>query len=182
MRNAALYTGVLLTAVVLGGCSSQPQASTTTTTPSPTTSSASTSTSAAAPGDPVAATTAQCPYLSSDFVADANGEKVTKVMISADKPHPACFFYSFGNDKQLVVQVYVGQAAAATALVNKAAPIDSSDKADLPGGWNGGSMATSTGAVYAVAKAGSAVVAFTDQKQTIKAKQVVKQAIAALGL
>ncbi|QUQ69987.1 DUF2020 domain-containing protein [Kutzneria sp. CA-103260] len=182
MRNAALYTGVLLAAVALAGCSSQPQAAPTTTTPSPTTSSAPTSTSAAAPGDPVAATTAQCPYLSSDFVADANGEKVTKVMISADKPHPACFFYSFGNDKQLVVQVYVGDAGAATALVNKAAPISSSDKADLPGGWSGGSEATSTGAVYAVSKAGAAVVAYTDQKQTIKAKQVVKQAIAALGL
>ncbi len=183
MRNAALYTGVLLAAATLAGCSSQPQAVPGTAAPSPTTSSkAPTSTSAVAPGDPVAATTAQCPYLSSDFVADANGEKVTKVMLSADKPHPACFFYSFGNDKQLVVQVYVGDAGAATALVNKAAPIDTSDKADLPGGWNGGSEATSTGAVFAVSKAGAAVVAYTDQKQTIKAKQVVKQAIAALGL
>jgi len=181
MRNAALYTGALLAAVVVAGCSPQPQASPTTTTPSPT-SSAPTSTSAAAPGDPVPATTAQCPYLSNTFVADANGEMVTKVMISADKPHPSCFFYSFGNDKQLVVQVYVGDAGAATALVNKAAPIDTSDKADLPGGWSGGSEATSTGAVFAVSKAGAAVVAFTDQKQTIKAKQVVKQAIAALGL
>ena len=182
MRNAALYTGVLLAAVTLAGCSSpQPQASPATTTPSPT-SSAPTSTSAVAPGDPVPATTAQCPYLTNTFVADANGEMVTKVQISADKPHPACFFYSYGNDKQLTVQVYVGDAGAATALVNKAAPIETSDKADLPGGWAGGSESTSTGAVYAVSKAGSAVVVFTDQKQTIKAKQVAKQAIAALGL
>jgi hypothetical protein len=183
MRNAVLYTGVLLAAVGLAGCSSpQPQAAPTTTTPAPTSSSAPTSTSAVAPGDPVPATTASCPYLTSDFVADANGEKVTKVQISADKPHPACFFYSFGNDKQLTVQVYVGDAGSATALVNKVAPIESSDKAELPGGWTGGSESTSTGAVYAVSKAGTAVVVFTDQKQTIKAKQVVKQTIAALGL
>ena len=128
------------------------------------------------------ASTAKCPYLDSTFVEDANGEKVTKVQVSADKPHPACFFYSFGNDKQLTVQVYVGDAGSATALVNKAAPIDTSDKAELPGGWSGGSEATSGGAVYAVSKAGSAVVVTTDQKQTIKAKQVAKQAIAALGL
>ncbi|GAA3435613.1 hypothetical protein GCM10018954_057040 [Kutzneria kofuensis] len=115
-------------------------------------------------------------------MADANGEKVTKVQISADKPHPACFFYSFGNDKQLTVQVYVGDAGSATALVNKAAPIETSDKAELPGGWAGGSEATAKGAVYAVSKGGTAVVAVTDQKQTIKAKQVVKQTIAALGL
>jgi UPF0176 protein len=182
MRNAALYTGVLLAVVALAGCSPQvqPQASPATT--SPTASKPPTSTSAVAPGEPVPASTGQCPYLSSSFVEDANGEKVTKVMLSADKPHPACFFYSFGNDKQMTVQVYVGDAGAATALVNKAAPIETSDKADLPGGWAGGSEATASGAVYAVSKAGSAVVVSTDQKQTIKAKQVAKQAIAALGL
>jgi UPF0176 protein len=183
MRNAVLYTGVLLAVVVVAGCSSpQPQASPTTTTSVPATSSAPASTSAVAPGDPVPVATAQCPYLSSSFVEDANGEKVTKVQISADKPHPACFFYSFRNDKQMTVQVYVGDAGAATALVNKAAPIDTSDKAELPGGWSGGSQVSAKGAVYAVSKAGSAVVVFTDQKQTIKAKQVAKQAISALGL
>ncbi|MFC0429275.1 DUF2020 domain-containing protein [Kutzneria buriramensis] len=184
MRNAVLFAGVLVAAAAVSGCSSPQAAPVTSTTPAPTSSStaAPTTTSAVAPADPVAAATGQCPYLSSDFVADANGEKVTKVMISADQPHPACFFYSFGNDKQLTVQVYVGSAGAATALVNKAAPIETSDKADLPGGWSGGSEATATGAVFAVSKGGSAVVAVTDQKQTIKAKQVVKQAIAALGL
>ena len=179
-----LSTGILLAVVLVAGCSSQGVSgvpSTATSVPA-TSSAAPTSTSAVVPGDAVPASTGQCPYLSSNFVADANGEKVTKVMISADQPHPACFFYSFGNDKQLTVQVYVGDAGAATALVNRVAPIDTSDKADLPGGWSGGSEATSSGAVYAVAKGGAAVVAVTDQKQTIKAKQVVKQAIAALGL
>jgi hypothetical protein len=184
MRKVVLSFGVLVAVVGVGGCSprQEPQAAPATTTSAVVASSAPTSTSVTAPGDPVPAATAQCPYLSSDFVADANGEKVTKVQISADKPHPACFFYSFGNDKQLTVQVYVGDAGAATALVNKAAPIETSDKADLPGGWSGGSESTSAGAVYAVSKAGTAVVATTDQKQTIKAKQVVKQTISALGL
>jgi UPF0176 protein len=180
-----LFAGVLAVAASAAGCSSL-QAKTAGSAAAATSSSSSsvapTTTNATAPADPVPASTVACPYLSSDFVADANGEKVTKVMISADQPHPACFFYSFGNDKQLTVQVYVGSAGAATALVNKAAPIETSDKADLPGGWSGGSEATATGAVFAVSKGGSAVVAVTDQKQTIKAKQVVKQAIAALGL
>ncbi|HEY0499971.1 MAG TPA: DUF2020 domain-containing protein [Kutzneria sp.] len=183
MKNAVLGAGVLAAVVVgVAGCSS-PQAAPGTAAPAPTTTSkAATSTSAAVPGEPVPVGAGQCPYLASSFVEDANGEKVTKVMLSADKPHPACFFYSFGNDKQMTVQVYVGDAGSATALVNKAAPIDTSDKAELPGGWAGGSEATSGGAVYAVSKAGAAVVVTTDQKQTIKAKQVAKQAIAALGL
>ncbi|MFC0546385.1 DUF2020 domain-containing protein [Kutzneria chonburiensis] len=183
MKALALSVGVLAAAVTLAGCSA-PQAAPGTAVAAPTTtaSKAPTSTSATAPGDPVPASTAKCPYLDSTFVEDANGEKVTKVMVSADKPHPACFFYSFGNDKQLTVQVYVGDAGSATALVNKAAPIETSDKAELPGGWAGGSEATSAGAVYAVSKGGNAVVVNTDQKQTIKAKQVAKQAIAALGL
>ena len=66
--------------------------------------------------------------------------------------------------------------------IEQGAPIETSDKAELPGGWAGGSEATTKGAVYAVSKGGTAVVAVTDQKQTIKAKQVAKQAIAALGL
>jgi UPF0176 protein len=136
----------------------------------------------ATPGDPQPAADGQCPYLTSDFVADANGEKVTKVQVSVDKPHPACFFYSYGNSRQVRVQAYAGTASAAQALLDRVAPVASSDKAGLPGGWAGGSLASATGAVFAVAKGGEAVVVTTDQKQTIKAKQIAKQAIAALGL
>ncbi|AHH93387.1 hypothetical protein BC739_006446 [Kutzneria viridogrisea] len=179
MRRVGVVGGFLV--LGLAACSSPgSQPAPTSTTAS---SSAPATTSAAAvPGTPQPAADGQCPYLSSEFVADANGEKVTKVQVSADKPHPACFFYSFGNSKQVTVQVYVGDAAAAKGLVDRAAPVKTSDKAELTGGWEGGSLSAASGAVYAVAKGGSAVVVNTDQKQTIKAKQIVKQAISALGL
>jgi UPF0176 protein len=141
-----------------------------------------TTTSVAAPGSPVPVAEGKCPYLDSAFVADANGQHVGKVKVSGDKPHPACFFYRSDGKIQLTAQVYVGDAGAAKALVDAAAPVSTSDPASLPAGWAGGAQATGNGAVFAVAKEGSAIVITTNQKQTIKAKQVAERAIAALAL
>lgn len=146
------------------------------------------STSAAAkaasdlPPEPEPTSTAQCPYLKSDFVADANGQHVSKVRVSADRPHPACFFYRPDGKIQLTVEVYVGTPEVATGLVNRAAPVETSNPANDPSGWKGGYEAKDDGAVYAVAKASSAVIVTTNQKQSVKARTVAKQAIAALKL
>ncbi|ADJ41856.1 hypothetical protein AMES_0029 [Amycolatopsis mediterranei S699] len=115
-------------------------------------------------------------------MAEANGQHVSKVRVSADQPHPACFFYRPDGKIQLTVRVYVGDAKTATALVNKAAPVDSSNPASDPSGWKGGYLSTDDGAVYAVAKGATAVIASTNQKQSVKARTVVKKAIAALKL
>lgn len=123
-----------------------------------------------------------CPYLDTEFVAQANGQHVSRVRTSADKPDPTCFFYALTGKLQLTVRVYAGDPAVATALVNQVAPIDSSDPANEPAGWTGGYQATGTGAVYAVAKQGVAVVVTTNQLQSIKARSVAKQAIAGLKL
>ncbi|WET79709.1 DUF2020 domain-containing protein [Amycolatopsis sp. QT-25] len=123
-----------------------------------------------------------CPYLSTDFVSDANGQKVSKVKTSADQPHPTCFFYALSGKLQLTVRVYVGEPAVAKALVDQAAPIDTSNPADEPAGWKGGYQPTGEGAVYAVSKAGNAVVVTTNQKQSIKARTVAKEAIGELKL
>jgi UPF0176 protein len=124
-----------------------------------------------------------CPYLQTQFVADTNGQRVSRVRLSADKPHPACFFYRPDGGEQLRVTVLVGvDPAVAEAVVDRAAPVASSDPATLPGGWQGGRQPTTTGAVFAVAKAGSAVVVVTNQKQTIKASRIAEQAITALRL
>jgi hypothetical protein len=139
-------------------------------------------TSAVPPANPVPGVEAKCPYLESAYVADANGQRVGKVRVSADKPHPACFFYRSDGKIQLTVQVYVGDAGSAKALVDKVAPVSTADPATLADGWAGGSQSTSTGAVFAVAKEKSAVVITTNQKQTIKAKRVAEQTIAALAL
>jgi UPF0176 protein len=121
-----------------------------------------------------------CPYLKTDFVAQSNGQHVSKVQTSADQPHPSCFFYALNGKLQLTVRVYVGDPAIATALVDELAPLDSSNPATEPAGWSGGYEATDTGAVYAVSKQGVAVAVTTNQKQSVKARTVAKQAIAAL--
>jgi len=142
----------------------------------------STTAAAVAPPVPQPVKDGTCPYLDTASVAQTNGQRVGKVRLSADQPHPACFFYRPDGKVQLSVQVYVGQPDIATALVNKAAPIDTSNPASDPTGWKGGYESTAEGAVYAVAKGGSAVVVKTNQKQSVKARTVAKQAIAALKL
>jgi hypothetical protein len=123
-----------------------------------------------------------CPYLTSDFVAQANGQHVSKVQTSADQPHPACFFFALNGNLQLTVRVYVGEPAVAMALVDQVAPVATSNPATEPAGWRGGYETTATGAVYAVSKEGAAVVVTTNQEQSVKARTVAKQAIAGLKL
>jgi hypothetical protein len=166
-------------AVVVSGCSQQPSAM-----PAPSASLPAPATSAARPlpADPQPTGAGPCPYLDTSFVADANGQRVLRVQTSADKPHPACFFYAATGQLQLRAWVYAGDPVVATALVDRAAPVNTSNPATDPPGWQGGYEQTDNGAVYAVAKAGTAVIVTTDQKQTIKARTVTKQAITALGL
>jgi UPF0176 protein len=78
--------------------------------------------------------------------------------------------------------VYVGAQATARAVVNQAAPISTSSAASLIGGWEGGSQSTATGSVYAVSKGDTAVVATSNQKETIKCKTMVQQVLQNLQL
>ena len=171
-------------ALATAGCASAPQTPAADTTSSPPSQrTVTTTTAVVAPAEPTPARDGTCPYLSSDFVAQANGQHVSKVRLSADEPHPACFFYRGDGSLQLQVQVFHGAApGVARAVVDRAAPVATSDPATLPGGWEGGKQPTDTGAVFAVAKAGAAVVVITNQKQTIKASRIAEQTIAALGL
>jgi UPF0176 protein len=134
------------------------------------------------PPEPKPAREAPCPYLTAAFVGEANGQRAAEVRISADKPYPACFFYRSDGGVQLTVRVFVGTPQQAKAIVDKAAPVDTSSPATSPSGWKGGSQTTDAGAVYAVAKEGYAVVVTTNQGQTIKARRVVEKAITALEL
>jgi UPF0176 protein len=142
-----------------------------------------TGSAATVPPEPVPARNETCPYLDASFVADTNGQRVSTVRVSADEPHPACFFYRPDGAEQLRVRVLTGvDPAVAQAVVDRAAPVTSADAATLPGGWKGGRQPTGTGAVFAVARADTAIVVVTNQKQTIKASRVAERAIAALGL
>jgi UPF0176 protein len=122
------------------------------------------------------ARTASCPVVSSQEVTNDNAEAVGTVKVSevpAGQKYPVCYFYRAMNGQLgMTVRVYTGTAAVATALVNQAAPIATSNPASEPPGWTGGSMSSAQGAVYAVAKGGTAVIVTSNMTQTIKCRDV----------
>lgn len=143
-----------------------------------------TTTTSAAPTVPAAPKPEKdgaCPYLATSFVAEANGQRVPKVKLSTDAPHPACFFYANATEVQLSVRVYVGDARIAKTIVNEAAP-DGSQPASSPAGWTGGYVSNDTGVVYAVSKGDAAVVVTSNQKQSIKARRIAETAITNLKI
>ena len=183
--NRVLLTALpsLLVVGVLTACgAAEPAAGPTT---GPTSAVAKTTTTTPPAGPPPApepAADGQCPYLASSVVQEANGQLVRKVRLSADQPDPACFFYADASDVQLSVWVFTGEPATAKAVVDRAVPVAESSPASSPAGWTGGSLSGDTGAVYAVAKDGNAVVVTSNQQQTIKARRIAETVVGNLGL
>ena len=178
MRGKLLITATVA-AGVLAGCTQADQpakqspASTSTQPPS--------STAPQAPPVPEPVAGGPCPYLETGWVARTNGQRVSKVRVSQGDP-PACFFYTLNGKQQVSVRVYTGDATVSKAIVSDAAPVRRSNPADEPAGWQGGYMSTADGAVYAVYSNGTAVVATTNQKQSVKAREIVEKVISTLGL
>ena len=140
---------------------------------------------AVAPPAPQPAADGPCPYLPAGSVQTINGERVTAVRVSEtrpDQPYPACFFLTYHDAVQVRTWIVVATPQTAGATVDAVAPVASSDRAELPGGWSGGSQPTADGAVFAVARHSTAVVITTNQRQTIGARRIAEQVIAALGL
>lgn len=175
----ALLLGPLL--VVLAACNSEPQVDDPTIVTPEDTPSGAAAPAAEAPPAPEPSAGGPCPYLDQAFVEDTNGQRIGEVKTSADEP-PACFFYRSDGGLQMSVRVYRGEPGVAKAIVDQAAPVDTSNPAELTGGWSGGAQPTDEGAVFAVAKDAEAVVVTTNQEQTIKAKVVAQETISALGL
>jgi UPF0176 protein len=124
-----------------------------------------------------------CRYLPAAAVQAANGERVSAVRVSdtgPGRPHPACFFLTGSGAVQLRTWIVVATPEVARATVDAAAPVATSDVAELPGGWSGGSQPTADGAVFAVSRQGTAVVITTNQRQTISARRIAEQVISAL--
>ncbi|MBM7771052.1 hypothetical protein JOD54_001256 [Actinokineospora baliensis] len=179
MRRVVIVAAPLL---ALAACTTtEPQVAPPATTTPPSSAAPSATTAPGPPPAPEPVADGPCPYLESSVVADANGQHVTKVRTSADKP-PACFFYRPDGSVQLTARVYTGDPTTAKLLVDEAAPIATSNPASAPAGWTGGSLSGPKGAVYAVAKAGTAVVVSTNQEQTIKARRITETVITNLGL
>ncbi|MGH3778838.1 MAG: DUF2020 domain-containing protein [Pseudonocardiaceae bacterium] len=132
--------------------------------------------------EPQPVTKGPCRYLPAATVEAVNGERVGAVQVSADRPHPACFFLRGDGAVQLRSWIVVATPEVARATVDAAAPVATSDLAELPDGWSGGSQPTADGAVFAVARHGTAVVITTNQQQTVSARRIAEQVIAALDL
>jgi UPF0176 protein len=180
MKRVLLLGPLLLAAVT--ACSAEPEEDPTVSAPtSITTQSETTTAPPALPPEPQATADGPCPYLDKSAVEDANGQRVGEVKISADQP-PACFFYRPDGNVQMSIRVYTGEPAVAKGLVDAAAPIATSNPAELSGGWKGGAEAKDASAVYAVAKEATAVIVVTNQEQTLKAKLIAQQVITELGL
>lgn len=133
----------------------------------------------------------ECPYLATGDVSLINGQRPGQTMIIAVKPYPICDFYR--SDGGWMARIRVIEAAtpqAARAAVDQHVPVADSSPADQPPGWTGGSMPTPDGiegnpdvqSVYAVSKARTAIVAESNQAQTIKGRQMVIETVANLGL
>jgi hypothetical protein len=133
--------------------------------------------------DEPAPTDGECPYLATADVADINGQHTGTTQIIDVQPYPVCVFYR--SDGGWMASIRVIQAdtpQAAVAAVDQHVPIDGSDPASQPPGWTGGSMVTDTGSVYAVSKGPIAIVAESNQQQSIKGRQMVIKAVTNLGL
>lgn len=126
-----------------------------------------------------------CPYLDTAWVAETNGQRVTGLGVDKRFTTPACVFWSFPEEPQLTVMVReMGSIDEAIAVVDWAAPIDTTEPAEEPLGWSGGRRGGSNGpgALYAVQKDSTAVVVFTNQDQSLKAQLVAEEVIGNLGL
>lgn len=125
----------------------------------------------------------ECPYLNTEWVQDANGQKVTGMDIDPSLNPPACVFWSFPEEPQLTVMVrHFSDPKDAIAMVDWAAPIDTTDPAQVPGGWDGGRFGGEGRSLFAVHKGNTAVVVFSNQEQSVKAQIVAEEVIKNLKL
>lgn len=130
-----------------------------------------------------AAVDGTCPYLTDDQAADINGQHTGPTQIVDVAPHPVCTFTrSDGGWLATVRIVEAATPAEAVAAVNQHVPIDHSSPANQPAGWSGGAVVLDDRSVYAVAKDRYAVIAESNQLQTIKGRQMAITAISTLGL
>lgn len=137
---------------------------------------------------PVAGT---CPYLADEDVKNANGQHTGQTSIIDVKPYPVCIFTRSDGGYLATTRIVVAKTKEqAAAAVNQHVPVDRSNPAHYPAGWTGGAMATPEGvpgypkarSIYAVSKGTTAIIAISNQQQSIKGRQMVEQIVQNLGL
>lgn len=126
-----------------------------------------------------------CPYLDGEWLQNTNGQRLTGTGTDERFDPPACVFWSYEDYPQATVMVrHMRTNSDAIAVVDHAAPVDSTLKALDPEGWSGGRRGGDgeSGAVYAVWKDETAVVVTTAQEQSVKAQKIAEETIKNLQL
>ena len=135
------------------------------------------------PAPDAAAVDGSCPYLGRDQVQADTGQRIGSTQIRPAEPHPVCeFLRSDGEFLASVRVLQLDSAAVAVAAVDFSVPRDTSNPESRPAGWSGGSLAGDDGSVYAVSRDTYAVIAETNQRQTVYARLLATHAIENLGL
>lgn len=138
-----------------------------------------------------AAERGECPYLTAAQVRDANGQNVGVIETIATEPYPVCIFHRPDGTVMAALRIVVADSPeAAAAAVNQHVPIADSFEVSKPEGWLGGAMGNLHGvdgypdgqSIYAVAKGDTAIIAVSNQKQSIKGRQMVTDIVENLGL
>ena len=113
---------------------------------------------------------ADCPYLSAQEAAELTGEMVDKTQIDPAYDPPACFFGTQDGSVTLMVSLETVESEdEAVRLVDEVVPPDSTERADVEGGWTGGKDASEAGATLAVYRG--------DQVFTVQATQGRSEAV-----
>jgi hypothetical protein len=132
-----------------------------------------------------------CPYLTDLQVEEANGQHTGQTSVIATKPYPVCVFTRSSGGFLAAVRIVVAETPEqAVAAVNEHVPVAESFPATHPSGWTGGAMSTpkglpgypDAGSIYAVSKGTIAIIAISNQKQSIKGRQMVTDVVANLKL
>ena len=124
----------------------------------------------------------ECPYLDSQWVADTNGQRMTRVAVDHRFATPACVFWSYPEEPQASVMVReMPSVEEAREVVDHAAPVDATEIAEFED-WTGGRGVLGEEAVFAVQKDTHAVVVRSNQLQTLKSQLIAQEAISRLGL
>jgi len=135
--------------------------------------------------------TQDCPYVSTEAVKLITGQREGPAQIIQTTPYVICLFYR--TDGQWSARVRIIQAAtsaAAVAAVNQHVPVATSDPADQPAGWTGGSFTTgqkvadsaSGRSIYAVSKGTVAIVVEENETPSIKARLIAQCALSGAKL
>ena len=123
-----------------------------------------------------------CPYLDTQWVADTNGQRMTRWGVDKRFSTPACVFWSYPEEPQATVIVReMPSVEEARAVVDAAAPINDTELAEFDG-WSGGRGVFEDHSVFAVQKDTHAVLVWSNQLQTLKPQLIAQETISRLGL